>query len=127
MKEIKAGNSTVLVSDSLVDKININQFYENPKAEGDIFAQIFLDDDNITCAINKVKIENAFLKINFFCDLQRVYSFISSKEISEIIFFIKGNESPAMTYKNISVFSKSIKSCPDSVHECDLVVTMHNT
>ena len=127
MKEVKAGNSTVLMSDSLVDKINIEQFYENPKDEGDIFAQIFLDDDSIRCIVNKFKIENSLLKLNFFCDLKSVYSFVSSKEISEITFFIKGNERPAMIYKNTNIISKSVKSCPDSVHECDLVVTIHNT
>jgi hypothetical protein len=127
MKEIETHNMKVMMSDSLTDKIDVRQFYENPVDISDITASISVGSSSITVPINKIKITNSLIRLNFFCNSKTIPLILFSKDIDIISFFIHGNSEPVEEYRNFTLSSRSAQISEDSVYECDLVVKLHNT
>ena len=127
MKEIEAHNTKIMMSDSLTDKIDVRQFYENPADISDITVSISIDSSSITVPINKIKITDSLIRLNFFCNSKNIPLILFSRDVDIISFFIHGHSEPIEEYRNSTLISRSAQIAEDSVYECDLVVKLHNT
>ncbi len=127
MKEINTEHERIMVSDSLVDKIDMRQFYETPDNIGDLEVTILSNGGSITEQVNRIKISRSLMRLRFFCNSKYVPIIILGDTCDRISLFMKGASDAIVEYDCINVVSRSIKISEDSVYECDLVVKLHNT
>ena len=116
----------VFVSDEIADSIDLNQFYEDPKNEGEIFLSLTTDSKNVKAPVSKIKLSDNKLGFGFLCAADSASTFILSDNISAIVLFNSSGEDPIAQYNNFNVESKSLKITESGKYECDLIIRSFN-
>jgi len=127
MKEIEYENSKVMISDSLVDKIDPRQFYDDPDKISDLTVIVYFDSTSLSASVNKIKISKNLIRLNFVCESKDVWPIVSGEKINNFSILMNDNDIILKDYEAFDILTRSVAATQDSVYECDLVVKMHNT
>ena len=127
MKEIEYENSKVMISDSLVDKIDPRQFYDDPDKISDLTVIVYFDSTSLSASVNKIKISKNLIRLNFACESKDVWPIVSGEKINNFSILMNDNDIILKDYEAFDILTRSVAATQDSVYECDLVVKMHNT
>ena len=119
---------TIVMSDSLVDKIDVGQFYKHGEIDGDIMVSIWVAGTVISQPIREIKISGSRVHAKFSCNAEQTTSLIlSSSDISSISFLGSQNASLVLEGDNFCVISKSFTFSGADAYECEIVVKILNT
>ena len=127
MKEIEYENERVMISDSLADKIDLRQFYEDPESISDLMVTFYFESATLTVPINKIKISKKLVHLNFLCESKDILPIVTGEKINNFSIFMNDSDISPVDYKEFDILTRSIAATKDSAYECDLVVNPHNT
>jgi len=116
----------VFVSDEIADKINLNQFYDDPTEKGDISLSLDIESKIIKGSISRIHLSDNTLGFGFLCGPSTASSFILSDNINAISLFISSDDNPIAKYNNFNVESKALKLIESGEYECDLIIRSFN-
>tara|TARA_R110001583_G_scaffold31043_2_gene106544 strand:+ start:22587 stop:22964 length:378 start_codon:yes stop_codon:yes gene_type:complete len=121
--------STILVSDSIVDTIDMGQFYENPEAAS-IIATLWLENGLITSKVYRIKLSGTKMRIGFFCNGDSIGTFMLSKKAKSISFHKEGSQDSIGDYDNLEIVLRSIRTSspgiPAGCYDCEIVFDLLN-
>jgi len=120
--------SSILMSDSLVDKISVEQFYNHGESNGDLMISIWVGGTVMSQPIRWIKISNSRVHAKFLCNAEQTTVLIlSSSSINSVSFSGSLDSSLSLEEGNFSVISKSFTFSGADEYECEIVMKILNT
>tara|TARA_Y100001963_G_C6413453_1_gene279483 strand:+ start:111 stop:488 length:378 start_codon:yes stop_codon:yes gene_type:complete len=121
--------STILVSESIADTVDMGQFYEDPAAAS-IIATLWLENGLITSKTYRIKISGSKMRIGFFCNGDAISDFMLSKKVKSLSFHREGLSDSIGDYDSLEIVSRSIRTSspniPAGCYDCEIVFDLLN-
>ena len=81
-------NVTVYMSDSIVDQVDMSEFYST-KSESDLFCSIFFNDDVFHFNLEKITINKDLITIEFLSDTDFIANAVRDEKMEKVIILCK--------------------------------------
>ena len=79
---------TVYMSDSIVDKVDMSEFYST-KSESDLFCSIFFNDDVFHFDLEKITINRDSTTIEFLSDTDFITNAVRDEKVEKVVILCK--------------------------------------
>ena len=113
---------TLMFSDDLKDRIDVQQFYQENVASEPISLNIWVDNHIISSTVHKLKTSGSKMRLEFFSDKDGVSSFMFSPKVHKISFSNVGKNNEIIDFSNIEVVSKSFDLSGTDIYKCGLTI-----
>jgi|TARA_Y100000817_G_C16626936_1_gene442138 hypothetical protein len=122
--------STILVSEGLSDRIDMNQFYDRDDEVKESYLEfcISLDGKSYKFPILNVKrtIADSLVEVDFLAKASQLDTFLSNNDIDDITIGLSEDEKVFLRIKNLRIISFESSIYREDEHMCKLIVNSSN-
>ena len=115
-------DSTVMLSEDLKDRVDVQQFYQDNEEDSPISLNIWVDNHIISSTVHMLKTSGSKMRLEFFSDKNGVSSFMFSPKVHKISFSNIGKDNKVIDFSNIEVVSKSFDLNGSDIYKCGLTI-----